>query len=113
MAVSVSFLTFVLEQLAGVRDVSWRRMFGGIGLYSGEWFFALIDNDTLFFKVDGSTRAHYRRRKMPPFRPDPKGPAMEGYYQVPPSVLEDADELARWSADAVDVSRAAKKIKRR
>ncbi len=113
MAVADSFLTFVLEQLAGVRDVSWRRMFGGIGLYSGEWFFAVIDNDTLFFKVDGSSRERYRRRKMPPFRPDPKGPAMEGYYQVPPSVLEDDDELARWATDAVGISRAARRTKRR
>ena len=34
-----------------------KSMFGGVGVYSGERFFALIDNDdTLFFKVDDATR---------------------------------------------------------
>jgi TfoX/Sxy family transcriptional regulator of competence genes len=52
VAVSESFLTFVLEQLDGVRGIVTKRMFGGVGIYSGERFFAVIDNDTLFFKVD-------------------------------------------------------------
>lgn len=107
MSVSASFLTFVLEQLGGVRDVSHKRMFGGVGLYSGEWFFGVIDNDTLFFKVDDETRPKYRKKKMPAFAPMPGQAAMEGYYQVPPSVLEDADELAAWAAEAVAVSKRA------
>ncbi len=47
MSVSPSFRTFVLEQLgrvvAGVRG---RAMFGGVGIYAGDLFFALIDDDT-------------------------------------------------------------------
>ena len=31
-----SFKDFVVEQLAGVPDLSYRAMFGGYGLYSGE-----------------------------------------------------------------------------
>ena len=107
MAVSASFLAFVLEQLGAVRDVSHRRMFGGVGLYSGEWFFGVIDNDTLFFKVDDETRPKYTRKKMPAFAPIPGKQPMGGYYQVPPSVLEDADELAAWAAEAIAVSRRA------
>lgn len=34
--VSESYLTFVLEQLDGVRRVVTKRMFGGVGLYSDE-----------------------------------------------------------------------------
>ena len=107
MSVSDSFLTFVLEQLEGVREVSHKRMFGGVGLYSGEWFFAVIDNDTLFFKVDGETRPKYRKKKMTAFAPMPGQAAMEGYYQVPPSVLEDADEMATWAVEAINVSKRA------
>jgi DNA transformation protein len=115
MSVSESFLTFVLEQLESVREVSHRRMFGGIGLYSGEWFFGVIDNDTLFFKVDAATRPQYQNHKMSAFAPMPGQAAMEGYYQVPPSVLEDADALGEWARQAVEVSRRApaKKRKRR
>ncbi len=106
MAVSPSFLTFVLEQLSGVRRVTHRRMFGGVGLYSDEVFFAVIDNDTIFFKVNDETRPRYEKRRMPPFAPIPGKPPMRGYYQVPPGVLEDADELAVWAREAVGVGQA-------
>jgi DNA transformation protein len=107
VSVSESFLTFVLEQLAAVREVSHKRMFGGIGLYSGEWFFGVIDNDTLFFKVDDQTRPKYKKKKMTAFAPMPGEAAMEGYYQVPPSVLEDVDAMGEWAAEAVSVSKRA------
>ncbi len=113
MAVSDSFLTFVLEQLDAIREVSHKRMFGGVGLYSGEWFFGVIDNDTLFFKVDDETRPKYKKKKMTAFAPMPGAAAMEGYYQVPPSVLEDADEMTRWAAEAIGVSTRAPKRKRK
>ena len=104
VAVSDSFLTFVLEQLSAVRELSSRRMFGGVGLYAGEAFFAILDNDTLFFKVDDATRPTYRRHRMPPFAPMKDKPPMTGYYQVPPSVLEDADALGAWAKEAIGVA---------
>lgn len=113
MAVSASFLEFVLEQLSAVAQVSSRRMFGGVGLYSGEVFFAVIDNDTVFFKVNDATRPRYVRRRMPPFSPIPGKPAMTGYYQVPPGILENADELAKWAREAVAVGAAAPAKKKR
>lgn len=97
MAVSSSFLDFVLEQLSGVRHVTHKRMFGGVGLYSGDAFFGVIDNDTLFLKVDDGTRPRYEAAGMPPFAPIPGKPPMRGYYQVPPAVLEDSDTLSAWA----------------
>ena len=45
---------------------------------------------------------------MGPFRPgDPGGEVMQ-YFEVPISVLEDTDELARWAAKAIAVARAKK-----
>jgi DNA transformation protein len=112
MAVSESFLTFIVEQLAAVRDVSTKRMFGGVGLYSVDTFFAILDNDTVFFKVDEKTVVRYRRRKMPPFEPTP-GDVMQGYYQVPVDVLEDQDAMAEWAAEAIEVGRRAPKRKKK
>ena len=89
-------------------------MFGGVGLYSGESFFGVVDNDTLFFKVDDETRPRYKKRRMPAFAPIPGKPSMEGYYQVPPSVIEDADSMAAWAREAIAVSlRAPKKRSRK
>jgi DNA transformation protein len=113
MAVSASFLAFVLEQLAGLREVSSRRMFGGVGVYSRETFFAVLDNDTLFFKVDDLTRPRYVKKKMPPFRPMPEMPPMMGYFQVPPSVLEDRDAISEWAKEAVEVGERSGERKRK
>jgi DNA transformation protein len=107
MAVSSSFLAFVIEQLADVSRVSDRRMFGGVGLYSDDVFFGVIDNDTLFFKVNDETRPRYETRGMGPFAPIAGQPPMRGYFQVPPSILEDADALASWAREAVSVGRSA------
>ena len=113
MAVTDSFLTFVLEQLDHVRNVTWRRMFGGVGLYAGERFFGLIDNDRLYFKVDDTTVVDYARAGMTPFRPDPAQAASMKYYEVPVSVLEDGDELAAWARRAVSAAEASARPKPR
>lgn len=112
MAVSTAFLTFVLEQLNGVRHVTHKRMFGGVGLYSDDTFFGIIDNDTLFLKVDDRTRPRYEAAGMPPFTPIPDKPPMRGYHQVPPDILEDADALAEWTRDACAVPPTRKKARR-
>ena len=100
MAVSDSYLTFVLEQLAGVPKVVTKRMFGGVGIYSGESFFAVIDNDTLFFKVDDELRPTYVKHGMAPFQPSAKQ-TLKSYYEVPVEVVEDDEQLADWARRAV------------
>lgn len=112
MAVSESYLAFVLEQLEGLRGVVTKRMFGGIGIYRDDLFFAVMDNDTLFFKVDDALRRRYRSAGMTAFAPMPGKPAMEGYYQVPPDVLEDPVQLVEWAKLSIAVA-AAKPVKKR
>lgn len=91
-----------------------KRMFGGVGIYSDGTFFAVIDNDTLFFKVDETLATRYRDRGMPPFMPIPGATPMMGYYQVPPDVLEDARMLAKWAKDSIAIAknRIGSKVRR-
>jgi DNA transformation protein and related proteins len=113
MSVSTGYLAYVLEQLAGLGDVSARRMFGGVGLYSGEHFFGLIDDDVLFLRADDANRAEFVARGMPPFQPFKDKPEFSmSYYQTPADVLEDAEELARWARASVQVA-ARKPLKAR
>jgi DNA transformation protein len=113
MAVSPNYRSFVLEQLARVLPtVQARAMFGGVGIYSGAAFFALIDNDTLYFKVDDETRAAYERRGMPPFRPFGDTGQSLAYHEVPADVLEDEEALAEWATQALSVARRAKTRRR-
>jgi DNA transformation protein len=109
MAVQAQYLSYVLEQLAGLERVSTRRMFGAVGLYCGELFFGLIDDDTLFFKTGESNAAEYQARKMPRFMPPanrPLGPM--GYHQVPADIIEDGESLVAWARKAVEVALAAR-----
>lgn len=107
MAVSDDFRTFVLEQLASAGRVVPRAMFGGVGLYLDGLFFALINDDTLYFKTDDSNRARYELAGSKPFCPFPDRPDRPlGYWQVPAEVLEDCDELAAWAREAMGVALA-------
>jgi len=102
VAVSAPFRTFVIEQLEQVvRALRWQPMFGGVGIYAGDRFFALIANDTLFFKVDDSTRPAFEAAGMEPFRPHGPGTMTIQYYAVPIGVLEAPDDLKRWAAEAI------------
>ena len=95
-----SFRDFILDQLAGLDDVEARRMFGGYGLYHDEIFFGILYKGKLFFKIDDSTVDEYRRRKMKPFRPNDRQ-TLKSYYQVPVEIIEDADQLGRWTSRAI------------
>jgi DNA transformation protein len=114
MAVQAQYLAYILEQLAGIPGLRSRRMFGGVGLYSGELFFGLIDDDTLFFKSDSSNAAEYIARGMPRFMPFPERPeAVMAYYQVPADIIEDAESLAGWARKSVAVALTAQAAKTR
>jgi DNA transformation protein len=88
--------------------VSSRRMFGGAGLYCDEFFFALVDNDTLYLRVNDANRADYTSRGMSQFRPYPDSPQLSmSYFETPADVLEDAAELVAWARRSVAAARAA------
>ncbi|HEU4516978.1 MAG TPA: TfoX/Sxy family protein [Steroidobacteraceae bacterium] len=112
MAVSTDYRDFVLEQLAGAGRVTPRAMFGGVGLYLDGLFFALIDDDTLYFKADDSSRKRFEAAGSRPFCPDPSRPEQAmGYWQVPADVLEDPEALAAWAREAQGIA-LAKRSKR-
>lgn len=105
MVVSPSYRTWIEETLGRVRPVRTRAMFGGLGIYAGDVFFALVDDDVLYFKVNDRTRPDFVARGMGPFRPyGPDDPPMKGYYQVPADVLESDEELETWMRRAIDVA---------
>ncbi len=113
MSVSDDFRDFVLEQLAPAGRVTSRGMFGGVGLYLDGLFFALIDDDTLYFKTDDSNRPRFRSAGSRPFCPYPDRPDLQmGYWEVPAEVLEDADALALWAREALAVALKARAVRR-
>jgi DNA transformation protein len=100
------FVEYALRQLQVLGPVVARRMFGGHGLYCDERFFAVIDNDALYFKVDALSRLDYVAAGMGPFAPLP-GKKMDGYYEVPLDVLESRAKLAQWGKKALAAAEGA------
>jgi len=112
MAVSPSFRTFIVDQLGrAVPRIRARSMFGGVGIYAGDLFFALIADDTLYLKVDESNRPDFEQLGMEPFQPYGDGGEVMQYYQVPAEILEDVEVLRPWVEKAMAVA-ARKKVKR-
>jgi len=87
-------------------------MFGGVGIYSGDLFFALIGNDTLYLKVDDSNRPDFVAVGMGPFRPFGEGGEVMQYYEIPADVLEEPEALKDWVERAIEVARRARRTRK-
>ncbi len=83
-------------------------MFGGVGIYLDNLFFALIADDVLYFKVDDTTRGAYEALGMAVFKPYSNRSTIMAYYEVPTETLEDTDQLRTWGRQAVEVASRAR-----
>jgi DNA transformation protein len=93
------FKDFVLDQLADLRGLICRAMFGGYGLRYRDTFFGIIHKGRLYFKVTPETVESYRALGTKPFRVTSKM-ILKTYYEVPADILEDAALLAEWAEAA-------------
>lgn len=114
MSISDGYIDYIVDQLSIIGEVKVRKMFGGAGIYFESTFFAIIADDTLYFKVDDSNRDEYEAAGMGPFVPFPDKPMVMQYYQVPPEVLDEPELLCAWAQKAIDVAirKKSKKNKR-
>lgn len=109
MSMNSDFADEVVERLGRVvPSLRARRMFGGIGLYSGDQFFGIVAFDRLWFKVDDGNRGEYLARGMDAFKPFPDRPTTMSYFEVPPDLLDDSEELRVWAMRSVAIARRAK-----
>ena len=107
MAFSQDFLTYCLDQLAGLDELSHKKMFGGVGLYGGGWFFGLIAEDRLYLKTDETNRPDFEKLGMGPFVPFTDKAYSMGYHEVAAEILEDSETLFKWSKIALEVAKRA------
>ena len=104
-----SFKEFVLDQLGALPELRARAMFGAHGIYSGDKFFGILDEGRLFFKTDAASAADYTARGMGAFTYESKGKTLTTtYHEVPPDVLENAQELTMWARRAIQVAASSK-----
>jgi DNA transformation protein len=109
MASSAGFLAFLDEQLAGIGPVSIRRMFGGAGVFADSIMFALVSDDTLYFKVDETTRADFEAEGMGAFTYATKDGrnTLVSYWRAPERLFYEPDEMLAWARKALTIARSA------
>jgi len=107
MNTSNEYLQFIIQKLDPLGDVKSRAMFGGYGIFYEGLMFALISDDTLYFKVNESNRAIYEKAGSKPF------PHGISYWEVPADVLEEDGMLHNWAQISINISQQAAKKKRK
>jgi len=114
MPVTKAAIDRFIPKLAAVREITSKKMFGGLGIYSDGVFFAVLDDDRLYFKVDDGNRAFYDEHQTEEWVINGESPQVMPYREVPASTLENPDELASAIDDAVAVAtRKKSKAKKR
>ena len=107
----------VAEALEPVGAVTSRAMMGGWTLYLDGTVFAIVGDDTLWFKADGASDAAWDAMGAARFTYEfPNGRiGSMNYRRAPENAYDDADEIRRLAALAVEAGRRApvKKAKRK
>jgi DNA transformation protein len=105
-----SFVIYVKDMLAPLRNFTFKAMFGGYGIYQDGLIFGLIINDELYFKADKASEKFYLEFDSAPFEYEGKnGMVKMNYWRVPSEVLEDEDLLEKWYKVAIEVATRSKK----
>lgn len=99
------FLSELFEPMGGVR---FRKMFGGAGVFHQGLNFAIVADDTLYFKADETTFADFDAEGCGPFvySTDPYK-AMTGYRLAPERLYDEPEDFTVWARKAFAVAMRA------
>jgi DNA transformation protein and related proteins len=105
---------FIRELFAPFGAVTVKRMFGGAGIYSEGFMFALVFDGAIFLKVDEASIPDFEREGSRPFvytrakTPGRVGRASMAYWRLPERLYDDPDELAVWAGRALAIAEQRK-----
>lgn len=86
-----------MMKAAEAYDVRARRMFGGMGIYTGERMFAFLIGEDIGLKL--APPDYDEAMQLPgagPLHPDAESEPMREYVKLPKSVLDNVDQFVMW-----------------
>jgi DNA transformation protein len=115
MAAGDGFGQVLREQLAPLGRVTMRRMFGKAGVFCDGVMFAIVTEDTLYFRVDDHNREAFEEAaSYPPLSYEKQGRSIDlAFWRAPERLLDEPDELLMWAQEALAAARrvAAKRAR--
>lgn len=108
MAVDMSYVEFLLDQMSDIPEVEHRKMFGGVGFFQGGVMFGLLGKDKFHFRTDEENAADYEAHGMKRFMQTEKKKGLP-YHEVPQEIIEDRDKFCEWAKTASSVAHRLKK----
>ena len=100
MAVSDEQIAFVRDLFRGLPDITTRKMFGGLAIYSGGMIFAVIGpEDTLLVKARGALAHDLAAEgcKQWSYAGKSGRPSRMPYWTFPDSALDDPERACHWA----------------
>ena len=107
MVASDTFAEFLREQLAPIGRVTLRRMFGKSGVFCDGVMFAMVTDNTLYFRVDDQNRATFKEAEsFPPLNYAKQGSTIDlSFWRVPERLFDEPDEFVTWARAALAAAR--------
>ncbi|KAF0813546.1 hypothetical protein IGB42_01897 [Andreprevotia sp. IGB-42] len=109
MSASAEFVRHVKDLLAPLGNCSDGSFFGGHALKQHGHQFAMIMGNTLYFRVDDTTRPTYEQHGASAFSyATRKGRVqVRKYYSAPEALFEDQQLLLAWARQAINAASQA------
>jgi DNA transformation protein len=82
-------------------------MFGKTGVFCDGLMFAMVTDDTLYFRVDDDNRAAFKEAEaFPPLNYAKKGATIDlSFWRAPERLFDEPDELVTWARTAMQAAR--------
>src|SRR6266702_8124843 len=103
MVASETYADFLREQLAPLGRLSMRRMFGKTGVFCDGVMFAMVTDNTMYFRVDDHNREIFKEAESsPPLNYAKQGATIDlSFWRVSERLFDEPEELVAWSRAAL------------
>jgi DNA transformation protein len=115
MSANDDLLEILKEALDAYGFVRGGRMFGGVGVYFDDTFFAIITGGIVYLKTSDQTRRAFEAEGSRPFFYETKTgrTQLTSYWRLPDRLLDETDELREWARTSVAAAREIASAKKR
>ena len=92
-----------------------RRMFGALGLFSGDVMVGIVIDDAIYLKTDEATRPRFIAEGMEPFvyHKHTGEEIVLSYYAVPDRLYDEPEEFAQWVRAAYAIAERSPAVQKK